>query len=234
MKKDPSVSIIVPVRNESQQTLHQVQELILVDDTREIIIVDASDRISTVNSLRQLSEMEERIHLIHSDRVGRAVQMNLGSKQASGDILWFVHADTTVPGNSIKKIQQELANHHWGRFDVNFNNSTHWMKLVAWAMNFRSSLSDVCTGDQAIFVNRELFELVGGYPELEIMEDIALSKILRKKHSARRIRTPVITSARRWEQNGYCRTIGKMWLMRLLYYFGVSPATLAKMYRQAV
>lgn len=235
MKKNSSVSIIVPVRNENQQTLYQLQDLIQIDDALEIIIVDASDQMVTVNTLQRLAADQKHVHLIQSERTGRAVQLNLGSAQARGDILWFIHADTAVPKNGIRKIRKKLANHHrWGRFDVEFNSSAYLMKLVAWSMNLRSSITGMCTGDQAIFVDRKIFELVGGYPELDIMEDIALSKILRKTQSAARIRTPVITSARRWEQNGYCRTIGKMWLMRLLYYFGVSPATLAKMYRQVV
>ncbi len=235
IKQNSRVSIIIPVRNESQKTIDQLRQLLDLQGVLEIVVVDASDQSNTIHALQQFTNSDPRTHLIHSNRAGRSFQMNLGAKQASGEVLWFVHADTTVPKNAIQLIEKHLTEtRNWGRFDVKFNSTYKGMRLVAWMMNLRSTITGMCTGDQAIFIVRELFQRVEGYPDIDIMEDIALSKILKKIESVTRIRTPVITSARRWEEDGYCRTIGKMWMMRLLYYFGVSPSRLAKMYRQVV
>ena len=196
----------------------------------EVIAVDASEPELKANLTDSL---HPSVIVIHSDIARRANQMNLGSTQASGDILWFVHADTTVPINAAQTISNSVSDEHpWGRFDVRFRSRIVKMRLVAKMMNLRSALTGICTGDQAIFVDREVFEKMRGFPQIAIMEDIALSKKLKSSGSMVRVRTPVETSARRWELNGYIRTVALMWVMRLLYWSGVSPSRLARLYRQ--
>ena len=225
-----SVSVIVPVCNEPPEILRQINSLVDLDGVLEVIVVDASEPESKGNLMESLNPS---VILIHSDIAGRAVQMNFGSRQASGDILWFVHADTSVPINAAQTISRFVTSDHpWGRFDVRFRSSVAKMRLVANMMNLRSTLTKICTGDQAIFVDRVIFEKIGGFPQIAIMEDIALSRKLKSSGSMVRVRTPVETSARRWEIDGYMRTIALMSMMRLLYWSGVSPTRLAKLYKQ--
>ena len=225
-----TISVVVPVRNEPAEILGQVNQLVDLDGILEVIVVDASE---PPHKPRLQEVIGKSITLVHSDVGGRAAQMNLGSTHANGDVLWFLHADSRVPDNSATIISKSLeSNHSWGRFDVRFQSSTAIMRLVAAMMNLRSALTEICTGDQAIFIKRDLFEQVNGYPEIAIMEDIALSKTLKKHSQMARVRTRVETSARRWESHGYLRTILLMWMMRFLYWSGVSPARLAKWYKQ--
>lgn len=225
-----TVSVIVPVRNESPEVLRQINPLVNLEGVLEVIVVDASER-------RLQSDLSDILHpsisMVSSDTVGRAAQMNLGSSHASGRILWFLHADTSVPVDAAKIISKSVtASHPWGRFDVQFRSSAALMRLVAKMMNLRSALTGICTGDQAIFVDRIVFNQVGGYPQIAIMEDVALSRKLKPVGSMVRIRSRVETSARRWENCGHIRTIALMWMMRLLYWAGVSPTRLARLYRQ--
>lgn len=220
----------MPVCGEPPEVLRQVNALVALDGVLEVIVVDASAPESK-------SDLMDTLHpsaiLINSNTAGRAIQMNLGSRHASGDILWFVHADTSVPDNAVRTISDSVSNARpWGRFDVRFRNPDAKMRLVAAMMNLRSALTGICTGDQAIFVAREVFEENGGFPKIAIMEDIALSRILKSSGSMVRIRTPVETSARRWEIRGYMRTVALMWTMRLLYRVGVPPSRLARLYGQ--
>ncbi len=225
-----TVSVVVPVRNEPSEILQQINPLASLEGVLEVIVVDASEH-------RLQSELSDILHpfitVICSDTAGRAAQMNLGSSRASGQILWFLHADTSVPDDAAKTISESVtASHPWGRFDVQFRSSAALMRLVARLMNLRSALTSICTGDQAIFVDRNVFNQVSGYPQIAIMEDVALSRKLKSSGSMVRIRTPVQTSARRWENCGYIRTIALMWIIRLLYWTGVSPTRLARLYRQ--
>ena len=225
-----TISVVVPVRNELAEILGQLNQLVDLDGILEVIVVDASD---PPHKPRLQEVIGKSITLVHSDVGGRAAQMNLGSTHANGDVLWFLHADSRVPDNAEALISKSLeSNRSWGRFDVKFQSSAAIMRLVAVMMNFRSAVTGICTGDQAIFVKRELFEQVNGYPEIAIMEDIALSKTLKKQSQMVRVRARIETSARRWESHGYLRTILLMWMMRLLYWSGVSPARLAKWYKQ--
>ena len=225
-----TISVVVPIRNEPAEIIGQLNQLVDLDGILEVIVVDASD---PPHKLRLQEILDSSITLVHSENAGRAKQMNLGSVQANGDILWFLHADSRVLDNSAALISESLEpDRSWGRFDVKFKSSAQKMQLIATMMNLRSAVTGICTGDQAIFVERELFNQVNGYPEIAIMEDIALSKTLKKHSQMARVRACVETSARRWESNGYLRTILLMWMMRLLYWSGVSPARLAKWYKQ--
>jgi len=162
---------------------------------------------------------------------GRATQMNAAAMAASGDVLLFVHADTRLPPDADLAIERALENGGaWGRFDVSIDGSRFSLRLVAWAMNVRSRLSGIATGDQAIFVRRAEFAAVGGFPELALMEDVALSRRLKGRSPPRCLRERVATSGRRWESNGVLRTIALMWWLRLRFFFGASPDRLARSY----
>lgn len=228
----PTISVIVPVRNEDPDTLSKLTGLVNLEGIAEVVVVNCSDQHSTTVKLKELQSKFNSIKVINSAIAGRAHQMNQGGAIASGSILWFIHADTSVPESSTESILESISTDKpWGRFDIRFDNSSARMKLVALAINLRSGLTGVCSGDQAIFLLQSQFHKMGGFPNIPLLEDIALTKKLRREAQAIRIRTPVTTSARRWETHGYLRTIFLMWLIRLLFWVGVSPRTLARLYR---
>jgi rSAM/selenodomain-associated transferase 2 len=154
---------------------------------------------------------------------GRAAQMNAGAREAGGDILLFLHADTRLPENFI------LDGHVWGRFDVRIEGRHPFLPVVAWAMNLRSRLTGIATGDQAIFVRREAFP---GFPELPLMEDVAFSKAMKRRSRPACLRERVTTSGRRWESRGVMRTVLLMWQLRLLFFLGISAERLARRYER--
>lgn len=153
--------------------------------------------------------------------------MNAGARVATGEALVFLHADTRLPENADQLIFQSLSSRQWGRFDVTIDSRHPLLKLVACAMNLRSRLTGIATGDQAIFVRRDAFP---GFPEIALMEDVALSKLLKRRGAPACLRQRVVTSGRRWESRGVLRTIFLMWRLRLLYFLGVSPERLARRY----
>jgi len=169
--------------------------------------------------------------VLHAPR-GRARQLQAGADAAHGDILWFLHADTGVPADCDRHIINALQGgiHKWGRFDVSFTGGGLRMRLIAGSMNLRSRLTAIATGDQGIFVSRALFEQVNGYPQIPLMEDIALCRSLRRHTSPACVRSTLATSPRRWQAHGYLRTVLLMWGLRLGYFLGVAPGTLAKYY----
>jgi len=163
---------------------------------------------------------------------GRSNQMNHGASDAKGDILLFLHADTELPINADECICNALAAQdiRWGWFDVKLSKPQLAFRVVAAMMNLRARLTSVSTGDQALFVERELFQEVGGFPPLALMEDIAISKALRRRGSPARSVGLVTTSSRRWEENGLISTVLLMWRLRFLYFIGVKPQKLREMY----
>ena len=149
-----------------------------------------------------------------------------------GDALVFVHADTLLPVNARVEIEHALSHPDYagGRFDVRFAPSTGWGRIISRMMNWRSRWSGIATGDQALFVRRECFEQLGGFSDVPIMEDIDFTRRLKAAGRLAAARSPVVTSYRRWEQRGPLRTIVLMWLLRALYWVGISPHTLTRMY----
>lgn len=164
---------------------------------------------------------------------GRALQMNAGAQQASGDVLLFLHADTLLPPNADALIEQTLAAgpQVWGRFDVRITGKPPLLRVIAAFMNVRSRWSGIATGDQAMFMTRAAFAAVGGFPAQPLMEDIELSTRLRTLSRPVCLRAPVITSGRRWESRGVWRTVLLMWRLRLAYWRGAAPERLAQLYR---
>ena len=161
-------------------------------------------------------------------RRGRALQLNAGARAATGDALVFLHADTRLPAAAETMVLAALKDHAWGRFDVRIETRHRLLRLVACAMNLRSRLTGIATGDQAIFVRREAF---AGFPEIALMEDIAFSKRMKRVGSPACLGARVTTSGRRWEERGVLRTVLLMWWLRLEYALGADPERLAERYR---
>ena len=159
--------------------------------------------------------------------------MNAGAQQATAPVLVFLHADTELPKNADRLIDQALADGAavWGRFDVRIAGRSRWFRLIAALMNRRSRWSGIATGDQAMFMTRAAFDAVGGFPAQPLMEDIEMSRRLRRRSPPACLRDTVLTSGRRWETRGVWRTVLLMWRLRLAYWRGVAPERLAELYR---
>ena len=192
----------------------------------EVLVVDGGSTDATV--IRAQSGAD----IVLSAPRGRAAQMNAGAGHAHGDVLLFLHADTRLPADADVLVRDALAatGRMWGRFDVSIEGEHPLLPIVAAAMNLRSRWTGIATGDQAIFVKRVLFEQIGGYPAIALMEDIALTAALRKLGAPLCISRKAITSGRRWEKHGLLRTILLMWRLRLAYSLGADPNELALRY----
>ncbi len=226
------ISIIIPVLNEGE-TLEAV--LLPLQRWREagheLILVDGGSEDDTMTIAAPLVDI-----LLQSD-AGRARQMNHGARAAKGEVLLFLHADTFLPDAADRLLLHALSHRRWGRFDVRLSGNHAGLRVVERLMNWRSCLTGIATGDQAIFVERGLFEALNGYPELPLMEDIALSKRLKRCGGRPAcLKPPLTTSSRRWEEGGILRTILLMWRLRLAYFLGVPAQRLAPHYgyRRAV
>ena len=227
------VSVIIPVLNEESIISEKLPAMQWVRESgHELILVDGG---STDNSLLVAKNYTDTV--ITSSQ-GRAAQMNAGAKIASGDVLLFLHVDTLLPAEGIKRILARVANSKdsdsvnafWGRFDVSLTGSHFMFRVIEFMMNCRSRITGIATGDQAIFINRDLFIQIGGYKEMPLMEDIEISRRLKKKSRPVCIQNRVLTSSRRWESSGIYRTVLLMWRLRLSYWLGADPLRLAKQY----
>jgi rSAM/selenodomain-associated transferase 2 len=191
----------------------------------EVIVVDSGSGDGTPGLAAPLAD-----RVIAAPR-GRGTPMNLGAAFGSGDALLFLHADTALPDHADRLIAEALDRRAWGRFDLRIAGRHLFLAVVARMINWRSRLTGIATGDQAIFVTREAFDAVGGFPDLPLMEDIAISRRLKEICRPFCIGTPVTTSGRRFEYHGVFRTVLLMWRLRLAFYLGVAPAYLATQYR---
>lgn len=220
-----SLSVIIPTLNEVETitlTLRRVREA----GACEIVLVDGGSGDGTADSARPHADQ-----VLHAAR-GRASQMNAGARVATGEVLLFLHADTILPANFSDMLCEALHDPAilGGRFDVHLDASGWAFRMIETLMNLRSRLTRIATGDQAIFVRRETFFALGGFPELELMEDVEFSRRLKRRGKIACLRARVTTSARRWRQDGVLRTIGLMWMLRLAYFLGVPPRQLKAFY----
>ena len=222
------LSIIVPMLNEAE-ALPQLLAQLSVYSARgcEIMLIDGGSTDDSDTLARKAG-----FTVLNAQR-GRARQMNAGVTFATGDIFLFLHADTLLPDSADSLIQEALRKNRagWGRFDVQITGESLWLPVIASMMNLRSRLSGIATGDQAIFVQRDLFNEAGGFPDQPLMEDIELSRHLKEFLPPICLRAKVTTSGRRWETCGVIRTVILMWRLRLAYYLGVPAESLARTYR---
>jgi len=218
-------SIIIPTLNEEKTIASCLLPLQPLRNNCEIIIVDATCGQPNANGPH--AHLADKIII---SAKGRARQMNLGASHARGDVLIFLHADTALPDNALQLIEQHLGNKQWGRFDIRLSGDHFMLNVIAWMMNRRSRLTGIATGDQTIFVTRQAFAAAGQYPEIALMEDIALSKTLKKISPPLCLHAKVTSSGRRWEHFGVYRTILLMWTLRLRYFFNTDPQRLAELY----
>jgi rSAM/selenodomain-associated transferase 2 len=223
----PALSIIVPVLNEEAGIAEALQALAdLRRFGHEVIVVDGGSTDRTMERARPLADL-----VITAPR-GRAAQMNAGAARAAGDTLVFLHADTQLPPAADFAIVDGLrySGRLWGRFDVAIDGSHPMLRVIAAMMNLRSRLTGIATGDQAMFVTRAAFADCGGFADIPLMEDIALSRRLKRLGRPLCLASRVVTSGRRWEQRGIVRTILLMWRLRLAYFLGADPHALARRY----
>ena len=221
------ISIIVPVLNEAQGISESLAALApLRERGHEVIVVDGGSSDKTTDLARRGAD-----RVVSAPR-GRASQMNAGAALARGEVLVFLHADTRLPEDADARILQGLAEsgRAWGRFDVRIEGENRLLPVIAFLMNLRSRATGIATGDQAIFVRREAFEGAGCFPALELMEDIALSRSLKRLSRPLCLADKAVTSGRRWERRGVLRTVLLMAWLRLAFFFGAAPAKLARLY----
>ena len=220
------ISIIIPVLNE-EASLSRISSYLqsIQHQGHEVIVVDGG---SVDNTLAIAYEVTDRVII---SKAGRALQMNSGASTASGDVLLFLHADTFLPDDTVQIISDlSQRKHYWGRFDVRLSSSKYVYRLIEGLMNLRSCITSIATGDQAIFVEKNLFDRVQGFPEIALMEDVEISRRLKRISKPVCMKQKVVTSSRRWETNGVVATVLLMWKLRLYYYFGVSPDKLNQLY----
>lgn len=230
-----TISVIIPTLNEERTiaaTLAHTASL----GFDELIVVDggSTDETPALLESYRLKTQSSALSPVHwvTAPAGRARQMNEGAKASCGEVLLFLHADTQLPRDATTVINRALADHRMvgGRFDIRFDRPSMWGTIISRMMNWRSRLSGLATGDQALFVRRPLFEQMGGFADMPLMEDIEFSRRLKRKGATAALTATVTTSFRRWEQQGPLRTILLMWTLRFLYWIGVSPHTLSRWY----
>lgn len=227
MSAEPAfLSIVIPTLDEGPRLRAQLQALApWRAEGVELVVVDGGSRDGSTESLADLADL-----VLQAPR-GRASQMNAGAARARGQWLLFLHVDTQLPGPAWPLLQRCLDPRVvWGRFDVRIDSPRTVLRGVGTLMNWRSRLTGVATGDQALFVRRSCFEALGGYADLALMEDIELCGRLRRLARPLCLRLQVLTSARRWERHGVWRTIVLMWRLRAAYFWGADPNRLARLY----
>lgn len=234
------ISVVIPVLNDNhslEALLSQLQDL--RQQGHEIIVVDGGSNSESLDFLHSVvgNGSASLFDSLLESAPGRSSQMNLGAANASGRLLWFLHADSTITPAllqelSILVINSSLTQGRWGWFDVKLTGKASTFRIIERMMNWRARLTRIATGDQGLFVDKSLFIAAGNFPEIALMEDIALTKKLKKLRSPVRLKSLLLTSSRRWEKQGIWRTVLLMWSLRLAYTLGANPKTLARCYRQ--
>ena len=229
------ISVIIPTLNEERTIIATLTHTTSLGFD-ELIVVDGGSLDQTpvlVESYRRRTQSpaQSPVRLVTAP-CGRARQMNEGAKASRGEILLFLHADTQLPADAKRMIETTLADQRMvgGRFDVRFDRPSMWGTIISRMMNWRSRLSGIATGDQALFVRRHIFEQIGGFADMPLMEDIDFSRRLKRQGATAALTATVTTSFRRWDRHGPLRTILLMGALRFLYWIGISPHRLANLY----
>jgi rSAM/selenodomain-associated transferase 2 len=216
------LSVVIPCLDEAQGIAAALQDLApLRARGHEVIVVDGGSADGTPGIARPSCD-----RVVAAPR-GRGSQMNAGARAATGEAIVFLHADTRLPPRADELIFNSLQKNLWGRFDVSIGGAHPLLRVVAWAMNLRSRVTGIATGDQAIFVRRDEFR---GFPEIPLMEDVAFSAAMKRRGPPACLRSRVVTSGRRWERRGVLRTVVLMWRLRAMYALGARPEDLARRY----
>ena len=225
-----TISVIIPTLHE-EKALPGTLARLRHPAFSEVLVVDGGSRDKTVADIALANPLTRVLNA----PTGRARQMNAGAAVAKGEILLFLHADTLLPTMAADVIINTMADTRivGGRFDARLVPDRGLLWLVGRMMSWRSRLTGVATGDQAIFVRRKVFEDLGGFPDIPIMEDIAFSRRLKQAGLVAALHSCVMTSGRRWERHGTINTILLMWWLRLLFFLGVSPNRLKRLYDEA-
>ncbi len=219
------LSIIIPTLNEAAEIEARLAALApLRQCGAQLIVADGGSSDATVQCAAPWVDI-----IINAPR-GRAAQMNAGAQHATAPTILFLHADTVLPDDAPALIDHALARYAWGRFDITLTGAHPMLRVIAALMNWRSRVSGIATGDQAIFVRRNVFEKLGGFAPIALMEDIELCTRLKKISEPACIKQHVISSGRRWQRHGVWRTIWLMWRLRLAYFCGADPTQLARQY----
>lgn len=222
--------IVIPLCNDASALRCLMGDLRRHAADWPVLVVDGGSTDGGAALARELTQGRGDAVLL--SKLGRGRQLRLGALHAcerGHDWLWFLHADSRVSGKLVAALERIPDRPAWGRCDVALD--TDWrMRVIATAMNLRSAATHICTGDQGMFVHRRLLEAVGGVPGLPLMEDVELSRRLRRVGRSIRVRAPLVTSARRWQRDGVLPTVLTMWSLRARYHLGESAETLAKEY----
>jgi rSAM/selenodomain-associated transferase 2 len=223
---EESLSVIVPCLDEAgilEARLGALQPLRRAG--HEVILVDGGSTDGSVELARPLADR------VLASPPGRALQMNLGAREARGSVLWFLHLDCQPPPDAADALREALARGRcWGRFEVRLSGRAPLLRVVERMMSLRSRLTGIATGDQGIFVRRALFASAGGFAEIPLMEDIELSARLKRVTPPVVVPLPIVASSRRWERQGILRTIVTMWVLRAAFWLGADPARLVRAY----
>jgi rSAM/selenodomain-associated transferase 2 len=221
-----TISVIIPALDEEATLAETICHTARLG-FQEIIVVDGG----SIDHTRALVERLGLARVLTSEP-GRARQSNVGAGSCHGEILLFLHADTRLPDTAKQNIESALTDPVvvGGRFDVRFDSLSDWGRVISTFMNLRSRLTCISTGDQAMFVRRNVFDQLGGFADIPLMEDIDFSRRLKRQGRIAMLRGQVVTSFRRWERNGPVKTILLMWSLRFLFWVGVSPHRLKSFY----
>lgn len=225
------LGIVIPVLNDAEPLARLLGDLRRFAADAEIVVADGG------SSDDSLAVAKDGAHRVCSAPRGRAAQMQAGADRVRSDWLWFLHADSRLRRMDAAELATAARapdRPGWGFCRVHLDGALPALRIIESAMNARSSWTGIATGDQGIFVHRQLLDAIGGIPPLPLMEDIELCRRLRRLAHPKRLRGPIETSARRWRRDGVARTVALMWSLRLRYFLGADPADLARRYYPGV